>query len=42
MAIAEVLKLWGPPPLGGVVVPLGGVGFLYEGHIYFEISMGAT
>jgi hypothetical protein len=35
----EVLKLWGaPPPRIGI---LGGGRRLYEGHIYFEINMGA-
>jgi hypothetical protein len=29
----EVLKLWGASP--------GGANCLYEGHIYFELNMGA-
>jgi hypothetical protein len=38
----EVPKLWGAPPPGGAVVPLGGdASCLCEGHIYFERIVGA-
>jgi hypothetical protein len=44
LCIAEVLKLWPPPPEEALFFSLGGKGAicLYEGHIYFERNMGAT
>jgi hypothetical protein len=40
---AGVLKLWGPPSRGALLVSGGGgASCLYEGHIYFERSMVAT